>query len=249
MRWNRLAAAAGIGYVLLAFVEFFGPSFPRTSDAAPLLDSYFVSHRAWTLAAVVVQGIGNSVWLVFLCGLALLIRRAGSTAASSVALVGGAMNVAISLTGLAGIAALAFRIAGSGDPNLTRAFFEFAAMTLVLSNVLLALMAAAAACAPLASWFRWASGISAVVYLAGGAAFARQGAFSPDGAAQFATYGLELLWTLAAAVILVRSGPDNAVESAHRGSPYAQPSPLPGSTASGLTAQLATTQIETPGSS
>ncbi len=76
MRWNRLAAAAGIGYVLLAFVEFFGPSFPQTSDPARLLDSYFVAHRTWSLAAVVLQGIGNAVWLVFLCGLALLIRRA-----------------------------------------------------------------------------------------------------------------------------------------------------------------------------
>jgi hypothetical protein len=236
MRWNRLAAAAGIGYVLLAFVEFFGPSFPRTSDAAPLLDSYFVSHRAWTLAAVVVQGIGNSVWLVFLCGLALLIRRAGSTAASSVALVGGAMNVAISLTGLAGIAALAFRIAGSGDPNLTRAFFEFAAMTLVLSNVLLALMSAAEACAPLASWFRWASGISAIVYLAGGAALARHGAFSPDGALQFATHGLELLWTLIAAAILFRTHPEAAVESAHHAAPHAQPPLLSGSTAAPVSA-------------
>ena len=89
MRWNRLAASAGIGYVLLAFVEFFGPSFPQTSDPARLLDSYFVSHRTWTLTTVVVQGIGNAVWLVFLCGLALLIRRAGSTAAGPVALVGG----------------------------------------------------------------------------------------------------------------------------------------------------------------
>jgi hypothetical protein len=207
MRWNRLAAAAGLAYVLLAFVEFFGPSFPLTSDPARVLDSYFVAHRTWSLTAVAVQGIGNAVWLVFLCGLALLIRRAGSTAAGPVALVGGALNVAISLTGLASIAALAFRIAGTGDPNLTRAFFELAAMTLVLSNFMLALMAAAVACAPLTSWFRWATGVTAIVYLAGGAALARHGAFSPDGAVQFATYGLELLWTLVASVILFRARP------------------------------------------
>jgi hypothetical protein len=236
MNWNRLAAAAGIGYVLLAFVEFFGPSFPQTSDAAHLLDSYFVSHRTWTLTTIVVEGISNAVWLVFLCGLALLIRHAGSMASSSIVMVGGAMNVAISLTGLAGIAALAFGIAGSGDPNLTKACFEFAAMTLVLSNVLLALMSAAAACAPLASWFRWASGISAVVYLAGGAALARQGAFSPDGAVQFATYGLELLWTLAAAMILFRARPTAVVHTAHYTSPHAEPSPRLGSTLPAMSA-------------
>ncbi len=236
MRWNRLAAAAGISYVLLAFVEFFGPSFPQTSDAARLLDSYFVSHRSWTLTAVIIQGIGNAVWLVFLCGLALLIRRVGSTAAASVALVGGALNVAISLTGLASIAALAFGIAGGGDPTLTKAFFELAAMTLVLSNFLLALMAAAVACTSLVSWFRWASGLTAIVYLAGGTALARHGAFSPDGAMQFATYGLELVWTLIAAVILFRAHPDAAIDSARQASPPAQLALPHGSTLSPISA-------------
>jgi hypothetical protein len=205
MRWNRLAAAAGIAYVLLAFVEFFGPSFPQTSESAPALDAYFARHRAWSLTAVVVQGFGNGVWVVFLCGLALIVRRAGSPTAASIALVGGALNVAISLTGLAGIAALSFRIAGSGDPNLTMAFFELAAMTLVLSNFMLALMAAAVASAPLSRWFRWASGLSAIVFLVGGTALARHGALSPDGAVQFATYGLELLWTVAAGIVLLRA--------------------------------------------
>jgi hypothetical protein len=205
MHLNRLPAAAGVGYVLLAFVEFFGPGFPSTSDPARVLDAYFVDHRSWSLAAVAVQGVGNSIWIVFLCGLALLLRRGGSASAASVALVGGALNVAISLTGLASIAALAFRIAGSGAPNLTRAFFELAAMTLVLSNFLLALMAAAVAVAARPRWFAWTSGVASVVFLAGGVALARHGAFSPDGAAQFATYGVELLWTLAGSVVIARA--------------------------------------------
>jgi hypothetical protein len=218
MPWNRLAAAAGIGYVLLAFVEFFGPSFPQTGDPAHALDAYFVAHRSWSLAAVVVQALGNAIWIVFLCGLALLIRRAGSAAAASVALVGGALNLAISLTGLASIAAIAFRIAGGGDPTLTKAFFELAAMTLVLSNFLLALMAAAVASAALSPWFRWASGLTAIVFLAGGAALARHGAFSPDGTVQFAAYGLELVWTLAASIILLRTGTDAVAGKSPRAS-------------------------------
>lgn len=120
MRWNRIAAAAGIAYVLLAFVEFAGPVFPGTSDSASMADAHFVTHRSWYLATVVVQGIGNAAWLVFLCGLALLIRRAGSAAAATVSFTGGALNVAISLTGLASIAAIAYSIAGNGDPALTK---------------------------------------------------------------------------------------------------------------------------------
>lgn len=205
MRWNRLAATAGIAYVLLAFVEFFGPSFPHTSDTATVLNTYFAIHRSWTLTAVIIEGIGNAVWIVFLCGLALLLRRVGSAAAASVALVGGALNVAISLAGLATIAALAFQIAGTGNPAMTKAFFELATMTLVLSNFMLALMTAAVATAPVARWFRWASGLTAIVFALGGTAFAHNGALSPDGAVQFATYALELLWTLAASIILLRA--------------------------------------------
>jgi hypothetical protein len=228
MRWNRLAAVAGITSVLIAFVEFFGPGFPQTGASARALDAYFVDHRSWTLATVAVQGLSNAIWLVFLCGLALLLRHAGSAPAATVALTGGALNVAISLAGLAGIAAVSFRIAGSGEPALSMAFFQLSAMTLVLSNFMLALMAAGVACARVAAWFRYASGFAAVVFLAGGGALARHGAFSPDGAVQFATYGLELLWTIAAAVILLRSAPDptrSALRSKeiHRGEPSIAP--------------------------
>jgi hypothetical protein len=53
--------------------------------------------------------------------------------------------------------------------------------------------------------FRAFTGATAVVFLLGGAALARHGALSPDGAVQFATYALELLWTLAAGILLWRS--------------------------------------------
>ena len=101
MRWNRLAAAAGITYVVLAFAEFFGPSFPKTGDSARALDAYFVDHRTWSLAAVVLQEVSNAAWVVFLCGLALLLHARRRTPAAAVLLAGGALNVAISLTGLA----------------------------------------------------------------------------------------------------------------------------------------------------
>jgi hypothetical protein len=208
MHWNRLAALAGIAYVLLAAVEFFGPGFPQTSEGARALDTYFMDHRSWSLAAVVVQGAGNAIWVVFLCGIALLLHRRGATAPAVACVAGGALNVAVSLSGLAAVAALAFRVAGSGAPDVTLAFFEYAAATLVLSNFMLAVMAAAVAIAPVDRWFRYASGVVAVVFLLGGAAFARHGAFSPDGAVQFATYGAELAWTLAASWMLVRGSPD-----------------------------------------
>jgi hypothetical protein len=204
MRWNRLAALAGISYVLLAAVEFFGPGFPQTNDSAGALDNSFVDHRTWSLAAVVVQGLGNAVWIVFLCGLSLLLLRRASPASAAVAMVGGALNVAVSLAGLSAIAAIAFRVAGSGDPGVTRAFFEFAAATLVLSNFMLALMATAVAAARLSTWFTWASTATAVIFLLGGAAFARHGALSPDGTVQIATYIAELAWTLAASIILLK---------------------------------------------
>jgi hypothetical protein len=217
MRSYRLAAAAGIATVLLAFVEFLGPTFPQTGDTASAVDAYFTAHRSWLLATVVVQGLGNVLWLVFLCGLAQMIGDIGSAAAATVGLISGALNVAISLAGLAAVAALAYGVAGSGTPSISKTFFDFAAMTLVLSNSLLALMAAAVATVRTASWFRVTSGAAAVTFALGGAALARHGAFSPDGAVQFATYGLELLWTLAAAVVLLRVGNTARVTARSRG--------------------------------
>jgi hypothetical protein len=213
MRSHHVAAAAGIATVLLAFVEFLGPAFPHTADTASTISTYFTVHRSWSLIAVVVQGLGNALWLVFLCGLVKVIRDNGSASAAIVGLVGGALNVAISLTGLAAIAALAYGVAGNGAPDVTKAFFDLATMTLVLSNFFLALMAAAVAAGRTAAWFRSASFLAAVVFALGGAAFARHGAFSPDGALQFATYGIELLWTLGASALLLRARKHVAVRS------------------------------------
>ena len=205
MSWNRTAGVAGIANVALAFVEFFGPGFPTIGASAATLDSYFADHRQWMLAAVVVQGLGNALWLVFLGGLSARVLRTGALGAGLTTLAGGLLNVAISLAGLAAIAGLAFGVAGDGDPHLVRGLFVYAGMTLVLSNFMLALMAGGVAAAPVEGWLRVLSGAGALVFLAGGCAFAREGAFSPDGSVQFATYGLELVWTLVVSILLLRS--------------------------------------------
>jgi hypothetical protein len=206
MLTNRVAAAAGIGSFMFAFLELLGPGFPGTGDPAPAIDSYFVDHRTWMLAAVAIQGLGNLIWTVFLCGFAGFVLKAGSPTAGLVGVVSGALNVAVSLTGLSCVAALAYGIAGTGDPQVSKAVFTMATMTLVISNFMLAGMAAGFAASPvLPRMFRAFTGATAVVFLLGGAALARHGALSPDGAVQFATYALELLWTLAAGILLWRS--------------------------------------------
>jgi hypothetical protein len=206
MLTNRVAGAAGIGSFLFAFLELLGPGFPGTDDPARVIDSYFVDHRSWMLAAVGIQGLGNLIWTVFLCGFAGFVIRAGSSTGGLVGVVSGALNVAVSLTGLSCVAALAYGVAGTGDPQISKAVFTVAAMTLVISNFMLAGMAAGfAASSVLPRVFRAATGATAVVFLLGGAALARHGAMSPDGAVQFATYALELLWTLAAGILLWRS--------------------------------------------
>jgi hypothetical protein len=207
MPLNRVAAAAGIGSVLISFVEFFGPSFPLTSDPAASVARHFVEHRTWTLETVAVQGVDAVLWVVFVSGLVVAIARSGAPSALGAAVVTGAgalLNTAISLTGLAAIAAAAYRVAITGPATEADGYFVFAAMTLVLSNFMLAVMAIGVACSRLSTWFRVASAASAVLYVTGGFALADSGAFSPDGALQFATYGVELAWTVAASVVLLR---------------------------------------------
>jgi hypothetical protein len=206
MRTYRVAAAAGVGSFLLALLELLGPGFPGSGDPAGDIDSYFVDHRSWMLSAVALQGVQNLVWTVFLCGFAWFVITSGSPTGGLVGVVSGALNVAVSLSGLSCIAALAYGVAGTGDPQMSKALFTIASMTLVISNFMLAGMAAGfAASAVLPRAFRAATGAIAVVFLVGGAALARRGAFSPDGAVQFATYAAELLWTLAAGILLWRT--------------------------------------------
>ena len=145
------------------------------------------------------------MWVVFLCGLTLTIARSRASGPALLTLSGGLLNVAISLAGLSCVAALGFQVAGDGDPHLSQTLFVVASMTLVLSNFMLALMAAGAAFSHLATWFRWVSGAGAILLALGGAAFAQSGAFAPDGALQFATYGFELAWTVAGSVLMLRS--------------------------------------------
>jgi hypothetical protein len=208
MRSHRIAATAALICFLLAFVELLGPGFPTSNDSAASIDAYFVDHRLWMLTAVLVQGLGNVVWTLFVCLLGWTVARAGCAAAALVGVAGGVLNVAISLTGLSCIAALAYGIAGTGAPAVSKAFFSVASMTLVVSNFMLALMAAGfAASTMLPKAFRVATVLAGVIFLMGGAALSRHGAFSPDGAIQFLSYGVELLWTLAAGVLLWRGRP------------------------------------------
>ena len=129
MSWNRLAGIAGIGNVALAFVEFFGPGFPAIGARAATLDGYFVDHRHWMLAAVVVQGAGNALWLVFLGGLTARVLRTGALGAGLTTLGRWTAQRRRLARRSRAIAALAYGVAGGGDPHLVRAFFVYAGMT------------------------------------------------------------------------------------------------------------------------
>lgn len=205
MKGNRIAAAAGVATVALAFVELVGPSFPGTGDSAATIDGFFHAHSTWALTAVVVETAGNAFWLVFLAGLVERLRAVGSRLSATAALLGGALNVAIALVGLAVLAAIASRGAGHGTPQTTRVLFELASMTLVVSNGFLALTAVAVAAARVTRVLTVASIVAAAIFAPGAAAYASRGAFAPDGGLQFATYFAELLWTLVASVVLWRA--------------------------------------------
>lgn len=205
MSWNRIAAAAGIATIVLAFLELAGPSFPGTGDSAASIDHFFAAHRSWALAAVVAETAGNALWVAFLCGVAELVRRTGSRLAATTALVAGGLNVATTLAGLAALGAIGSDVAGHGAPQTTRALFELASTTLVLSNGLLALTAIAVAAARVSRTLTVASVVAAAIFIPGAAAYAHNGPFAPDGAVQFATYFAELVWTLVAAGALWRA--------------------------------------------
>jgi hypothetical protein len=216
MTWNRIAGAAGLVSVLIAFVEVGGPSFPLTSDSASAIADSFTNHHGWVLLAVAVQGFAATLYLVFACGLGVALYAAEARFEAVTAVVAAAVSTALSLTGLAIIAALGYGVAANADAQTTKGLFMTASLGLTLTNWLIALMMAATAAAVLQSaalprWYGLASLVTAIVLSIGALTFARDGFFAPDGDYTFFSYGVELLWTATTGVLLMRLDPDGHV--------------------------------------
>jgi hypothetical protein len=209
-RWERIAAASGIGTVILFIIAYvLAGKQPAIDEGATAIASYFNDDRSLTLWSGVLQGLGSVLFLWFFAALVTAIRDAGQTRLAAAAFAGGILTI-----GIGGIAyvmsqALAHSIARGGDEVAVTTIYTIEWIAYVATSFPLALMAWATGTAILKSRFLpaalgWASMAAAIWLLIGGAALKLDGFFSPSGTYGLISFFVFLAWTLIVSATLAQ---------------------------------------------
>lgn len=217
--WDRWAPFSGIVFVALLVATFFLPAKtpPDTGDSAATWVSFIEAHRTAILANAYVSGLAIVFFLFFLGSLVTRLRAAGEQRLGAVALGGGLVLAGLALIWMSMQAAIAWNLVHDLQPGdvkmlLVAPMFGF--------GFPLAALAGAASIAAWRSnfwrsWFSQAGLVGALWFVVGGAALARDGFFSPQGAYGFISFLAFLAWMLlASAFMLARPSKEEAPAAA-----------------------------------
>jgi hypothetical protein len=214
--WDRLAAATGVGFVVIVAVSFLAvgelPLGPEASNDA--IKIYFVQNRPGLLLQGYLNGIAAILLLWFVGSLRSALRgfEPGPGRLSAVAFGAGVAVVVISLIGNLMSTVLSFRQATEGIPVarfafdlqlLTFTFIWFPASALVGAASMLSIRTGA-----LPRAWGWLGGVIATYLLVAAATlFTDSGAFAPGGAVSLGGFGLFLGWVLVTSIMLIARTP------------------------------------------
>ena len=211
-RWERYAATTGVAFVVVAGIGLAIAPMPPDPGATPQdVVSYFTDNGDKLRLQALLLGIAGIFFLWFLGSLRAFLRAAEGLHGrlSGVAFGAGIASFAAYGTGIGMSAALAHRVAEQADPGVTSAFHDVAAMAFAGSSFPIAALFAAVALVSgrtkvLPAWLGWFAWLLVPVSLIGGAAvMLDEGAFAPGGIFGYITFGLFLLWFLAASLVVM----------------------------------------------
>ncbi len=215
-RWERLGAATGIVFVVLAVAGLLFVSFPPEPGApAEEIVAYSIENRDGLLIQSYLFGLAGIFFLWFLGSLRAYLRQAeGDTGRlSGVAFGAGIATFAAFGTGTGIASAVAYSIAGQADPDVTAALSRVVALAITGTAFPLIVLLASTALVggrtkTLPRWhglFGW--GLVAVALIASLATFFSEGWLAPGGLYGYVLFGLFLLWFLGASIHLtLRAG-------------------------------------------
>lgn len=212
VRWERLAAATGIVFVVLGVIALVvGGQAPRPDDPDQEIVSYFVDNRSGLLLQAYLFGLASIFFLWFIGSLRSHLRRAEEETGrlSAVAFGGGVATLAIVLVGISLSAALAFRVA-EADPSVAMALFHVGSQAFTLSSFPAVVLVAAASVviirtSALPPWLGWLGGLLSLAFLVSGlAVFVESGPLASGGVYGYTVFGVFFLWVLLASVLLVQ---------------------------------------------
>ena len=215
-RWERLGAATGIVFVVLAAAGLLFVSTPPEAGApTEEIVAYSTENRDGLLIQSYLFGLAGIFFLWFLGSLRAYLRQAeGDTGRlSAVAFGAGIATFAAFGTGTGIASAVAYSIAGQADPDVTAALSRVVALAITGTAFPLIVLLASTALVggrtkTLPRWhglFAW--GLVAVALVASLATFFSEGWLAPGGLYGYVLFGLFLLWFLGASIHLtLRAG-------------------------------------------
>jgi hypothetical protein len=210
--WDRLWRSAGIQFAILFIIAYFiyGDK-PNVGSSPDALVSFYDGNRMRILIATFIFGMAILNLLWFAAAIRSVLRDAaqeswGAAVTASSAALGGVLFVLMTVD-----AALAYKIAASGNPTLTPALNDVAWVGIVLSSFLRAMFIMAATFglwrAGMISNALFGAGVAAVVLvLLGGTTWATTGIWAPDGAySRFISPIIGIAWVVVISGVLLKS--------------------------------------------
>lgn len=215
-RWERLAAATGIVFVILGVVAYLiAGQPPKADDSVDQIVSYYTENRDSVLLSGYLWGVAGIFFLWFLGSLRAHLRVAEGEAGrlSAVVFGSGLLLGAFFVAGIVTQSALAFGIPqgfAQAQAPVSAAFFALASQAFAFTSFFVVVFAGATALISgrtkvfpaWLGWFGWLVALSGAVGTI--AVFTESGAFATGGAYTNIGFGLFFLWFLALAVTLTQ---------------------------------------------
>jgi hypothetical protein len=213
-RWDRIAAIAGLVFIVLIVASFFTPETPSADTPADQMAATIVADQAGHRLSIFLAFLGDIAFLVFLVGVWSRLRRwegpGGMLAGLFV--VSGAVFYATILVSEGLYLALVQGATQNPEALPTLAVLDnWVGAATVPAGVATFLGAAAAVLTTraLPAWLGWLAGLTALLLLVSILAVFSEGDEGPLGFVGFGGFLLFLIWVLATSIVLLlRPGGD-----------------------------------------
>ena len=210
--WDRLWRSAGIQFVIPFIIAYFihGDQ-PGIGSSSDTLASFYDGNRMRILIASVIFGIALLNLLWFAAAIRGVLRSAGQDGWGAAVTASSAALGGVVLMLMTADAALAYKIAGSGNAALTSGLSDLAWVCIVMSSFPRAMFIMAG------SFGLWRAGMisnaffgacvaAVVLVLLGGTTWATTGIWAPDGAySRFISPIIGIVWIVVISGVLLKS--------------------------------------------
>ena len=212
-RWEKIAAATGVAFVVLILASsFVVPQPPKIDASINKIGRYFFDHHSGMVWGGWLGLLGTLFGLWFIGTVAHWVRRQGQPRLATIAFAGGVTAFGLALLGTLLTTSLAYTVGARTNlsPAVAREMYTMSLISFDLLWVPIAVFVAGVSMAGMRSsamplWL-WGSGAvyAAVAVAASAGVFAQGGFFAPGGTFQLIVFLAFAAWALVLSLWLVR---------------------------------------------